>query len=257
MTDLMLHRGARLVETEELAACLTPPPTKSWFPISHGSVLTSVLETLNGSGFNVARQQLALSKDNARFFGTLDLATPIRDGVSLSVGIRNSVDKSFPIGWCCGNRVFCCDNLSFTSEIVIAKKHTRFGQERYLEGIAKAVASLHQYQATAAEWIDRLESWELTADQANSLILQAFEKELISTRLLPDLIAEWRQPSKEVWQKRNAWSLWNCFTQVLSERQKTNPSQAALTTIRLQKLLQPEVIDVEHTKVEEVLATAG
>jgi hypothetical protein len=30
-------------------------------------------------------------------------------GVSLAVGIRNSWDQSFPLGFCAGARVFVCD----------------------------------------------------------------------------------------------------------------------------------------------------
>jgi len=84
-----------------------------------------------------------VSHGGARFFGTLDLTTSVSEGVTLAVGIRNSNDQSFPIGFCCGQRVFVCDNLAFTSEIIVSKKYTRFGQERYLEGLARAVGSRH------------------------------------------------------------------------------------------------------------------
>ena len=43
--------------------------------------------------------KLAVSADRARFFGTIDLQTPVAAGVSLAVGIRNSTDKSLPIGF--------------------------------------------------------------------------------------------------------------------------------------------------------------
>ena len=58
----------------------------------------SVRETLRGAGYEVRAEKYALARSDARFFGVLDLATPLAEGVSLSVGVRNSVDKSFPLG---------------------------------------------------------------------------------------------------------------------------------------------------------------
>ncbi len=210
----------------------------------------AVRQTLDGAGFQIRRTRLSLSHDDARFFSTLDLThrvSELNGGVTLAVGIRNSTDKSFPIGFCCGTRVFVCDNLAFTSEIVVSKKHTRFGQERYLEGIGQAVSGLQQYQEAAADWIDRLHGWNLSEDAANSYLLQAYETDVIGSRLLPLVIKEWRNPRFDEYKPRTGWSLWNCFTDVLSRtRQATHPAQAALTTIQLQRLLRPpDVLDAE------------
>ena len=251
-SNLMLHCGGRDVPLEELETIAAPPPTKTWFPIAHSRVLHAVSETLSGAGFDIRGTRLSLSHGDQRFFGTLDLANRISDasgGITLAVGVRNSTDKSFPIGFCCGQRVFVCDNLAFTSEIVVSKKHTRFGNDRYVEGISKAVTSLHQYQESAANWIDRLTQWNLSEDLANSFLLRAYEQGIIGTRLLPLVIQEWRQPQIEEYRSRTAWSLWNAFTSVLGRtRQATHPAAAAATTIRLQHLLSPpDVIDVESS----------
>src|SRR4051794_38032331 len=97
-TNLMLHAGAREVSLEELNKVAAPAPTKTWFPIPHRDVLSSVLATLTGSGFSVEKQRLALSRGDARFFGTLDLKSELAPGVALAVGVRNSIDQSFPLG---------------------------------------------------------------------------------------------------------------------------------------------------------------
>lgn len=237
---LITHRGGRDVTQDELERISTPEATDTWFPIPHAQVLHAVEETLQGGGFLIQRRRLSIAKEGSRFFGTLDLSTPITDGVSLAVGIRNSTDKSFPIGFCCGTRVFVCDNLAFTSEIVVAKKHTRFGQERYLEGIAKAVSSLMQYRESTAQWIGEMKDWQLSPEAADSFILRSYEEEVIGARQLPLVLREWRQPRFEEYRPRTAWSLFNSFTDVLGRtREKTHPAQAALTTMRLRRLLSP------------------
>jgi len=42
------------------------------------------------------------------------------------LGIRNSHDKTFPASLVDGALVFVCDNLSFSGEIRVTRKHTRF-----------------------------------------------------------------------------------------------------------------------------------
>ncbi|MDB5344278.1 MAG: hypothetical protein JWP89_2655 [Schlesneria sp.] len=250
-STLINHKGAREVTLNELALIESPPPTTSWFPTSHFDVFRAVDKTLRSAGYEVRKQSFSITPDKHRFFGTLDLVSRITDGITLAVGVRNSTDKSFPIGMAVGSRVMVCDNLSFHGEIVIAKKHTRFGQERYVEGISKAVASLGQYQQAQAVWIDRLRSWHLSREEADSIILQSFETDLIGTRQLPLLIEEWRKPEHEDFKDGSAWSLWNAYTAVLGKTtQSTAPAKAATTTIRLQGLFKPK--DVIETTCERI-----
>src|SRR5437660_5308529 len=106
MSDLMLHAGGRLATHDELRQCKTPRPEGRWHPVSHAAVLDTVKETLRGAGYAIKSQQLALARHDARFFGVLHLETPLAQGVGLAVGVRNSVDKSFPLGFAAGSHCF-------------------------------------------------------------------------------------------------------------------------------------------------------
>ena len=236
MTELMLHRGARVVPREKIELIEAPDPTETWFPIRHSTVLSTVETSLQGAGFTISKSQFALSPDNNRFFGTLTLGSYVGEGINLAVGVRNSIDKTFPIGMCVGSRVFCCDNLAFSSEIIVTKKHTRFGEERFNEGISKAILSLPEHRESQALRIERMRNAEIDSDHANSLILQAYEQKVISHRLLPLVIEEYRHPQHQDFAARNRWSLLNAFTEVLKCRQN-NPAAFAALTIRLQALL--------------------
>ena len=238
-SNLMLHRGARVVSREELDAAPAPPPTETWFPLRHGEVLGAVLGTLDAAEFRVERSRFSLSKDSARFFGTLDLSTPVSSGVTLSVGVRNSVDKTFPLGFCAGSRVFVCDNLSFRAELLVARKHTVNGGTRFREAIALAVQSLGQFRDGEAHRIGAMRDFPLTEMHAESLILQAYERDIISHRVLPAVIAAWRKPPHPEFAEPNLWSLMNAFTGAIQGLATTNPPQFALQTIRLHALLCP------------------
>jgi Domain of unknown function (DUF932) len=243
--NLVLHRGARLVDRSTLDSIDTPPPTDTWFPLKHSTVLDRVSNTVRDSGYVIERQSLALAQDHHRFFATLDLRTQIMAGIALVVGIRNSTDKSMPIGFAAGERVFVCDNLAFSAEVVIARKHTRFGEQRFNDALSRAVLGLRQYEAVASQRIDRLRRYDLSEDQANSYLLQAAERGVVGWRLLPKVIEQYRHPQHREFEPRTAWSLFNAFTGILKDRQRAQPARAAAETIKLQQLLlgQPAVLD--------------
>jgi hypothetical protein len=230
---LVLHRGARLVEEDELMAVKAPPPEGRWFPLSHGTVLKKVTETLKDAGYAIQRQQCGLSADNARFFGVLDLATTLVSGVTLSCGVRNSIDKTFPIGFCTGSRIFVCDNLAFRADLLVKRKHTRFGDVRFSQAIGEAVVKLGGFKDEEAARIRFMQSAEVTNDRADALMLRAFEKGIVSSPTLPAVIKEWREPSFEDFRSRTLWSLFNAFTTALRDKALKNPHSYAATTMRL------------------------
>jgi hypothetical protein len=130
---LICHRGAREVTRDELSRVSCPAAEGNWRPVPHVEVLSHAERALTDAGYGIDRTSLALSGDDARFFGTLTLRTPLSDGVNLAVGLRSSTDKSIALQWCCGTRVFVCDNLAFSSTTNVSRKHTRFGLDRYAE----------------------------------------------------------------------------------------------------------------------------
>src|SRR5947209_6663411 len=210
---LVLHAGGRLVTHDELAVCKTPPPDGRWHPVAHAAVLTAVKETLRGAGYTVKAEKLALARKDARFFGVLDLETPLAQGVGLSVGVRNSVDKSFPLGFAAGSRVFVCDNLAFRSELLVRRKHTVNGMKAFGTAIATAVASLTSFQEAEAERIKRLAAMELTPKDAAMVILTAFRRGIISSIQIGKVCEAWENPPHDDFRPRTAWSLFNAFTE--------------------------------------------
>jgi hypothetical protein len=239
-SNLVLHRGAKPVTPEELATYQAPPPKGRWFPLSHGRVLNVVAETLGEAGYAIEKQQLGVLRDGSRFFGTLDLKSPVADGVNLAVGVRNSVDQSFPLGFCAGSRVFVCDNLAFRSELLVRRKHTIHGERDFVRRIAEAVGSLPAFQEQEGLRIERMREAELNDDQADALILRGFERGIVGSRELPRVLQQWRNPPFEEFRPRTAWALLNAFTGAMKERGTSQPQSYAAQTMRLHALLDPE-----------------
>ena len=252
---LVLHCGARQVSRADLEAIEAPSATSTWFPIAHRTVIDAVTGTLTSSGFVVKREQFGLARNDARMFATLDLASELAPGVTLSVGVRNSTDKSFPLGFTAGSRVFVCDNLAFRSDILVTRKHTRFGRQRFEGEIARAVVTLGAFQKHEAERVLALQRQEIPDERAEALMLRAFEGGIVPHRALPAVIAEWRKPSFEEFRPRTGWSLLNAFTTALGKRAKSYPQEYARTTMKLGAMvdlavgLKPFVLPVEGEAV--------
>jgi hypothetical protein len=124
---MLLHCGAETVDRKQLFQVPTPLRTRTWFPFPHRTILGEVETQLLSSGFEITGETHALSHAGARYFGVLSVTLPSRSEGDYSwvVGIRNSHDRTYPAGLVAGTRVFVCDNLAFSGEVRISRKHTR------------------------------------------------------------------------------------------------------------------------------------
>jgi hypothetical protein len=244
-SNLSLHCGAREVTRDELAALPCPPPTKTWAPVGHGRVLTTALATLGEAGFAIEKMRLGVSNDAGRFFGTLDLSTPLTpDGtVTLAVGVRNSVNKTFPMGFCAGSRVFVCDNLAFRSDLMVRRKHSPNGVAHFSADIATAVMQLASFKDAETARIALMAETTMPDERADSLILRAaVERGIIPLRSIPHVVKEWKEPRHELFQPRTVWSLFNAFTSAFVSMQESNPAELARRTMRLSAMLSPATV---------------
>jgi hypothetical protein len=90
--------------------------------------------------------------------------------------------------------VFVCDNLAFSGEIKIARKHTRF-VVRDLPGLVSgAVGQLSDRWHARAQRIDAYRRHELTDVQAHDLIVRALDNRAITITQVPAILKEWRVP---------------------------------------------------------------
>jgi hypothetical protein len=222
---MLLHCGAEIVSREELWSVPTPDRTRSWFPIAHSKVLTEVEDQLGGCGFLIKEQTHSLTNDGSRYFGVLNIAIPDRGVTDFSwvVGIRNSHDKTFPAGLVAGTRVFVCDNLAFSGEVSISRKHTRWAERDLHQLTARAVGQLGDKLLQLDHRIARYKEVELDDARAHDIVIRSLDAGVVTTTQVPDVLREWREPSHSAFLDRNAWSLFNAFTET---HKRVNPHTA-------------------------------
>ena len=212
---LVLHCGAHEATLQEVQQVVTPEPQDKWFPIDHNEFVNHTTSALVESGMEVVDQKFGLWKGGDRFFGILELKSDRSDYTTI-VGLRNSHDKKFRASLACGNRVFVCDNLSFSGEIVVGRKHTT-NILRDLEQLTmKAVGKLSLAKVAQETRIDTYKDTPVTDAEADHLIMQAFRARAINVQRIAKVNQAWRNPEFDDFKERTAWSLFNAFTSALS-----------------------------------------
>src|ERR1700742_3908127 len=101
--NLILHCGATAVPRVEVARVSTPRPTETWTPIPHVTLIETVEDALRSTGLKIGNQVHSLSQAGDRYFGLTEVHGPqdVRD-YAMVLGLRNSHDKSFPVGLVAG-----------------------------------------------------------------------------------------------------------------------------------------------------------
>ena len=220
MNGLILHCGANKVEWQQVLDVPTPEPTKTWFPIKHTTLFERVQESLTALNLRIVEQAHALTREGMRYFGLLRVENcrPTSGDFGYVVGLRNSHDMSFTASIAVGSNVFVCDNLAFSGEITIARKHTRFIEQDLPRLTGNAIGLLNQKWSVMEDRYNAYKATEMTDTQVHDTLIRALDVEASTIKQLPTVLQEWRTPRHpEFAVQRNAWRLFNAFTEAAKE----------------------------------------
>lgn len=232
--------------TEDLIRSIpAPEPTDSWHPISHGELLDTVFGSMNSVGFEVSNVQYGIGQDRHRMFGVASVPNVrINDQVGATLGFRNSTDKAFAAGVAFGSRVFVCDNLCFSGERVINRKHTSHIMRDLPDLVLDAVGGLVQSAERMAQEFERLGEFTMDDVLADHVIVEAASRDIIPYSGIKYVRAQWNEPAYPDFEPRNAWSLHNAFTEVLKSSTKkrndagTDPNFVPARMLKLSRLFE-------------------
>lgn len=110
-------------DRKAIMAIPSPAYTKTWHPISHKEVITSLDTVIKNKGIKVRQETYSVKNNGRNIFGTwvLDIE---KKGKLIQVGFRNSIMKNFAVGFCAGTWVIACSNMMFKGEFIEFRKHT-------------------------------------------------------------------------------------------------------------------------------------
>jgi len=239
--NLVLHCGASKVDREVIEVTPTPEHTDTWYPIPHINLIRQVESALTATNMHVVEQAHSLTKEGNRYFGLFQITNCQSTGEDYSyvLGLRNSHDKSFPAGMVVGSSVFVCDNLSFSGEIRIARKHTRYIEQDLPRLTGNAVGLLAEKWTMMTDRIQRYKTTEMTDRDAHDFLIRSVDVGAATLQQVPSILKEWREPRHpEFAENKTAWRLFNAFTEV---GKQTSLSMLPKRTINLHGLMDSQV----------------
>jgi len=215
---LMLHVNATEVEYGALRELETPPATQTHVPIPHFRVVDLIRSTVGMYGHEIVGEHHGITEDGARYFGLMSLKSAYT-GYEDTIGLRNSHDKSFPIGVGFGSRVFVCDNMAFIADHVIKRRHTA-NLKRDLPGlVGELIEPLAVHREAQARTFERYKHTMLTDASADHAVLNMYREGIINVQRIPEVLREWEEPSFDDFKDdRSAWRLFNAATFALTGR---------------------------------------
>ena len=130
------------------------------------------------------------------------------------VGLRNAHDKCFPAGLCAGDAPFVCDNLIFTNQVKLARRHTKNILGELDHVIARTLGRLFDFWVGQDNRVDSYKAFDLANPQVNDLVIRAYKAGAIPKTKIADVVDQWESSDHDAFRDRNMNSLYNAFTEV-------------------------------------------
>jgi hypothetical protein len=228
MPGTLSHTNSQLATRTDLKTMPPPPATETWKPIAHYDLIEAIDRQLRVRDVAIRAEQFAVQRDGARLFGILDLALAETEETCAALGIRNSTDKSFALDLAVGTRVFVCDNLAFSGDLIaLHRKHTaKFDLNA---DISRAVDRYQAHLAVFSRQLQDLRERSLEDRAAKVMVYEAFAQEILPLRLFPVVRSHYFANGSP----KTAWGLHNAFTSAVKQ---LAPAPAFAATVRLGKL---------------------
>jgi hypothetical protein len=218
---LSAHQGTSLVSREEVMALVTPDARSSTHRVvPHSEVIVEITGELARRNLTLAKEAYSLSPDGNRLFGVLDTRDDLMpNGIGIAIGIRNSHDRTLALGVCAGTRVFVCDNLAFSGEVVRYRKHTsRISAPEVIRGaIDQILESTHR----EARWLEQLKNRQLTNVRAKVILMDLLRAGACTSHQLQEVVRLYFDTPPDLERlvaPGSGWDLFNCVTRTYRDQ---------------------------------------
>jgi len=239
MQGSMMHCGAEPIPLPQLEALVTPPATKTHLPIPHHEFFDLALSKLSDQGYDVNEPKHYIHKEGNLYFALMQINhadEEINGEHSTMCALRNSHDKTFSASLAVGARVFVCDNLSFSGDIVVGRKHHPNIWDTlpgiFEEAISKIRIMRKRQDVRFAEYREA----PLDDRTVDHLIMETYRRGIINPLRIGKVNQEWHDPSEDHGDK-TVWRYFNACTKILGPQSTNQLIQLPKKTIDLHLLL--------------------
>jgi len=219
------------VERDYLANLQTPAPLGSRHaPYPFHAFATDTVDAIENAGFTIEAEDYAITKDENRMFGLLNVSRPMAPVVpyqpfqkwrpkwNLLVALRGAHDQSISRGLAIGSRVIVCSNLCFHGDLGNWRsKQTTNIADRIPEMVRDAVSGLGTAGERLTVDFNNFSDTEITRDSGENVLVDIHRHGGFSGSQLARALQDWDRCSVEehTANGRNLWWLFNSATHAL------------------------------------------
>ena len=238
----------------------TPDGTDSHTPIPHFSLVDETHAALERAGLEVEQEEHALARGGLRYFGGFALkGNDIKaDDRRLVLGLRNAHDKSFAASVCIGNQMMVCENLCFSSDVKLARRHTKNIVADLPRVLSSAISRVVSHWSDMGKRIDAYKGIEVAKANAADMIIDLVDAKAVPARDVYKAGKEFETPRHDEFKGGSLWTLYNGITEHLKGGDLSKLPQRTMTVQSVFDKLAghtPEIIDaVEIAPAQEVVA---
>ncbi len=256
MSELMLEADSGRATYEQVIRPVVPMrDTSTYQPISNIVLLNMLKNVAEMQGLELKNPEYGLARKGQRMFGVFEVEghDHLNGQVKMMMGVRNAFDGTLSAGICFGSKVFVCSNLVFTGyagEDVeagkVTHKHTRNIEDTLHQRLKDGLTQVQTFKNYQQKFYDSLKKIHMSDNEAYATIVRAVQSDAMPNKDVVKVARIWDDSGdldcdgQANWHKdfypRNAWSLFNVFTENHKQYTERNPFTASQRSIRLSQM---------------------
>jgi len=239
MQGLMMHCGAESVPFPTLLGLPIPEKTSTHLPIPHHQFYSMAENRLLEQGYAITNPRHYLNREAAHYFSLMQIQHEDEDQDAQHAtmcALRNSHDKTFSASLAVGAKVFVCDNLSFSGDIVVGRKHTPNIWDELPQIIEGAISKIRVMRKRQDVRFAEYRHAPLDDYAVDHLIMDTYRKGIINLNRIGKVNEQWHNPSADHGDK-SVWRYFNAVTAALGPASTNQLIELPKKTIDLHLLL--------------------
>jgi hypothetical protein len=232
----------------------TPDGTDTHTPIPHSELVEQTHAALERAGLEIEEEEHALGRGGLRYFGGFALKGKDMkaDDRRLVLGLRNAHDESFAASICIGNQMMVCENLCFSSDVKLARRHTKNILTDLPRVLSSAVSRVVSHWADMGKRIEAYKNTEVVRDRCADLIVDLVDAKAFPARDVYKAVQDFRNPRHEEFKGGSLWTLYNGITEHLKGGDLTKLPQRTMTVQSVFDTLAghaPTIVDAQEIEL--------
>tara|TARA_Y100000593_G_C4262066_1_gene312746 strand:- start:248 stop:985 length:738 start_codon:yes stop_codon:yes gene_type:complete len=232
---------ANKVSRTDLKNIPIPVKTASYCPISHIELVDYLEESVPGmlgDQYSLIDNSFGTARNDQLMFGMMTFKNSAKD-MGLSVGYRNSIDRTLSVGLAFGANVFVCENLMLTGDVYVAKKHSPNVWDNLPPLIEWAVPKASGVYDTLREDVDSMKQWKIKRDQGYQLLGLLRGHNVLTAQQTNVAFKEYVEPSFKEHKDGSVMQVYNACTEALKSH--AWPQAAIRSRMKLHSIVKDRI----------------